>query len=54
MKGKSKSKYLSYYMGVRASVFDKWLKNQMMKNLEAVVFHIGCGMDSRVLRVGIN
>lgn len=54
LKGKSKSKWLSYYMGIRASVFDEWLKEQMTKYPEAVVIHIGCGMDSRVIRVGTN
>jgi len=52
LKGKSKSKWLAYYMGIRAAVFDQWLKEQMMTYPEAVVIHIGCGMDSRVLRVG--
>ena len=54
LKGKSKSKWLSYYMGIRASVFDDWLQKHMIKYPEAVVVHIGCGMDSRVLRVGTN
>lgn len=54
LKGKSKSKWLSYYMGIRASVFDEWIKEQMIKYPEAVVVHIGCGLDSRVLRVGTN
>ena len=54
LKGKSKSKWLSFYMGIRASVFDEWLKEQMIKYPEAVVIHIGCGMDSRVIRVGTN
>ena len=52
LKGKSKSKWLAYYMGMRSSVFDNWLAEQMKKDSEAVVLHIGCGMDSRVLRVG--
>lgn len=54
LKGKSKSKWLSYYMGIRASVFDEWLQEQMTKYPGAVVVHIGCGMDSRVSRVGTN
>jgi len=52
LKGKSKSKWLAYYMGVRSAVFDKWLKQQMVDAPDAVVIHIGCGMDSRVIRVG--
>lgn len=52
LKGKSKSKWLAYYMGIRSAVFDEWLKQLMTELQEAVVVHIGCGMDSRVIRVG--
>ena len=52
LKGKSKSKWLAYYMGMRSAVFDKWTTEQMKNDAEAVVLHIGCGMDSRVLRIG--
>ena len=52
LKGKSKSKWLAYYMGMRSAVFDRWLERQMAENPDAVVLHIGCGMDSRILRVG--
>ena len=52
LKGKSKSKWLAYYMGVRAAVFDEWVKKQMIAAPDAVVIHIGCGMDSRVIRIG--
>ena len=50
--GKSKSKWLAYYMGIRSAVFDEWLSQKMDVLENAVVLHIGCGMDSRVLRVG--
>ncbi len=52
LNGKSKSKWLAYYMSVRSAVFDEWLKQQMTDVQDAVVIHIGCGMDSRVIRVG--
>ena len=52
LKGKSKSKWLAYYMGVRSAVFDEWVKQQMADVPNAVVIHIGCGMDSRCIRVG--
>lgn len=52
LKGKSKSKWLAYYMGMRARVFDDWLCEKISKNKESVVIHLGCGLDSRVLRVG--
>lgn len=51
LKGKSKSKYLAYYMGIRAAVFDEWVKERMQEMPSAAVIHIGCGMDSRCLRV---
>ena len=50
--GKAKSKWLAYYMGIRSAVFDGWLKEKMDEMPEANVIHIGCGMDSRVVRVG--
>ena len=52
LKGKSKSKWLAYYMGIRSAVFDEWLKRQMVDFVDAVVIHIGCGLDSRIIRVG--
>ena len=52
LKGKSRSKWLAYYMGMRSAVFDRWLKAQMEADPSAVILHIGCGMDSRCLRVG--
>lgn len=52
LKGKSKSKWLAYYMGIRSAVFDNWLKDKIAEMTDAVVLHVGCGMDSRVLRVG--
>ena len=54
LKGKSKSKWLAYYMGMRSAVFDKWLKTRMEEDEEAIILHIGCGMDSRIHRVGTN
>jgi O-methyltransferase involved in polyketide biosynthesis len=52
LRGKSKSKWLAFYMGIRSAVFDEWLKLQLEEFDDAVVIHVGCGMDSRVLRVG--
>ncbi|MDD3219398.1 MAG: class I SAM-dependent methyltransferase [Lachnospiraceae bacterium] len=50
--GKAKSKWLAYYMGMRSAVFDRWLADEMRNNPESVILHIGCGMDSRIDRVG--
>ena len=52
LKGKSKSKWLAYFMGIRAAVYDRWAKEQMKEKPDAVILHIGCGMDSRILRIG--
>lgn len=52
LKGKSRSKWLAYYMGMRSAVFDQWLRQQLCDTQDTVIIHIGCGMDSRVLRVG--
>lgn len=54
LKGKSASKWLAYYMGIRAAVFDDWTRRQVDAAEDAVVLHIGCGLDSRVLRVHTN
>lgn len=52
IKGKSKSKWLAYNMAMRARVFDDWT-NQMLSasSQETLVLQIGCGLDSRCLRV---
>lgn len=52
LKGKSKSKWLAYYIGMRSAVFDRWVRERMEEDPSATVIHIGCGMDSRCLRVG--
>ena len=51
LKGKAKSKWLAYYMGIRAAVFDEWVRERLAEVENAAVVHLGCGMDSRVLRV---
>lgn len=52
LKGKAKSKWLAYTMGMRSAVFDRWTKQQMEEYPDAVILHVGCGMDSRCMRVG--
>ena len=51
LKGKAKSKWLSIYMGMRAAVFDRWLSGKMEHHPDALVLHIGCGLDGRINRV---
>lgn len=36
---------------MRARVFDDWTKRQLQQNDDALVLHIGCGLDSRCKRV---
>ena len=52
LRGKAASKWLAYYMGIRACVFDEWVKEKIGEAPGSVVIHIGCGMDSRAIRVG--
>ncbi len=51
LKGKARSKWLAYHMGIRSAVFDGWVEKQVQEHPDAVVLHVGCGMDSRCLRV---
>lgn len=51
LKGKAKSKWLAYYMGMRSAVFDRWTVQQLEENPAATVLHVGCGLDSRCIRV---
>ena len=51
IRGKSKSKWLAYNMAMRARVFDDWTDGLLQKNKNALVLHIGCGLDSRYLRI---
>ena len=51
LKGKSASKWLAFYMGIRAAVFDEWVRKQLAAEPDAVVVQIGCGLDSRCQRV---
>ena len=49
--GKSKSKWLAYFMGMRSGVIDNWLSEKLSEKPESLVLHIGCGLDSRIERV---
>ena len=52
LRGKAASRWLAYYMSMRAVVFDRWVCRRLEESPDAVVLHIGCGLDSRALRVG--
>lgn len=49
LKGKAASKYLAFSMAMRAAVFDRWTAERVR---DAVVLHLGCGLDNRCGRVG--
>ena len=49
--GKSKSKWLTYNMAMRAKIFDEWVEKMLSQNPDALVLHIGCGLDSRAFRI---
>ncbi len=51
IKGAAKFKWLAYFMSMRARVFDDWTDRMLKENPDALVLHIGCGLDSRCLRV---
>lgn len=51
LRGKAASKWLAYYMAMRSAVYDAWLREQMARDTDAAVLHLGCGMDSRCVRV---
>ena len=51
IRGKSGSKWLAYNMAMRARVFDDWTESMLQRNKDALVLHIGCGLDSRCMRV---
>ena len=51
IQGKSASKWLAYNMAMRARVFDDWTDDMLIRHPDALVLHVGCGLDSRCLRV---
>ena len=51
IRGKSKSKWLTYNMAMRAKIFDDWVEKMLLENPDALVLHIGCGLDSRAFRI---
>lgn len=54
IKGKSRSKWLTYNMAMRARIFDDWTDEMLSLHENATVLHIGCGLDSRAFRVKHN
>ena len=54
IRGKSRSKWLAYNLAMRARVFDEWTDSMLLHNKETLVIHIGCGLDSRCMRIKNN
>ena len=48
------SKWLSMYMSVRAIIIDELCNKYLSEHPNATVIHLGCGLDSRCLRVNQN
>ena len=51
IRGKSGSKWLAFNMAMRARVFDDWAEAMLKQDDAALVLHIGCGLDSRCMRI---
>lgn len=48
------SKWLSLYMSLRAMIFDELCNKYILEHPNATIIHLGCGLDSRCLRVNQN
>ena len=48
------SKWLSMYMALRAKIIDEICNRYITQNPNTTVIHLGCGLDSRCLRVDNN
>ncbi len=49
---RSRNKFLAYFMAMRAKVFDRYLSEKISSEKgEICVLHLGCGLDSRNIRV---
>ena len=50
--GKNKyNHFVDIYMGIRAAILDRCANDFLNRYPEGAVLHLGCGLDSRVLRV---
>lgn len=48
------SKWLSMYMSLRALIIDDLCNKYILKHPNATIIHLGCGLDSRCIRVNQN
>lgn len=49
----AQSRWLAYYLSMRAAVYDAWITEQLAADPDACVVHIGCGLDSRCERTAL-
>ena len=58
LKGKSRSKWLAYYMGIRSAVFDDWTRQQLADHPDGVrpgqPVSAGGGRETQVVRCGFS
>lgn len=50
-KSLKQSKWLSMYMSLRASLLDELCNKYLLEHDDVTVIHLGCGLDSRCLRL---
>lgn len=48
------SKWLSMYMSLRSLIIDELCNNYLKEHEDATIIHLGCGLDSRNLRIKEN
>lgn len=49
LRGKARSRWLAFYMGMRAAVIDSWVQERVGE--DTLILHLGCGLDARCERV---
>lgn len=45
------NKFLDIYMGIRAAIMDQYARRFIGEHPDAIVLHLGCGLDARVERL---
>jgi len=53
-KSLKQSKWLSMYMSLRTKIIDELCNKYIMNNKNLTIIHLGCGLDSRCIRVNQN
>lgn len=53
-KSLKQSKWLSMYMSLRALIIDELCNKYILEHPNSIIIHLGCGLDSRYLRINQN